>query len=249
MTLKDPQEFLHELDALEAVEKASMRMVSFAMHNILELAGVEFAAVVSAGPQSSNVPQAAISDKANYLCEDLTRMALDQIGASRVPDGRLFGAIDYKAACLHFSSEFAVEQALFVDSKAEKDAANNCRIQTTQTSLEIRQMHNAGPVTVQGLVDKVWTVGFHRYLTTTMFVKYHYSASYGLKQVTIAALPHGFLQDRYNPTHTDDLWNVGPNSPIRQEAFRTRLNFTKLEMKASWRVQRLIPGVPWSFVE
>ena len=227
-------------------------MVSYAMQNLLPLAVDEFAAIMNSTKGAAPTPQGAtISDAANYLGEDLTRMALDQIGVSRVPGGRLFGAIDYKVAALSFLPGFAVEHALFVDSKAEKNALNNCRVQITQTSLEVRQ-HRAGQVlAMQGLVDPVWTTAGHNYLTSTLFVKYHYSnvGAAGLKQITVACLPHAFLQDRYNPNASDGIWNAGPDAPSLGEKFRTRLNFTLLESKAPWRVQRLKPGVPWVFQE
>jgi len=228
-------------------------MTAYAMNNLMPLAVDEFAAIMSSTRGASPAPQGATpSDAANYLGEDLTRMALDQIGVSRVPGGRLFGAIDYKVAALSFLPRFAVEHAIFVDSKAEKGTLNNCRVQITQTSLEVRQ--HVGGVTVarQGLVDPVWRSGTHHYLTSTLFVKYHYAdtgASPGLKRITVAALPHAYLQDRYNPDADHGIWNVGPDAPSLGEKFRTRLNFTLLEGLASWRVQRIIPGVPWTFQE
>lgn len=226
-------------------------MVSYAMSNLLPLAVDEFAAIMSSSTRAAPTSVgASISDAANYLGEDLTRMALDQIGVSRVPGGRLFGAIDYKVAAISFLPGFAVEQALFVDSKAEKDALNNCRVQITQTSLEVRQ-HRAGSIiAMQGLVDPVWITGPHQYLTSTLFVKYHYADSGtapGLKQITVATLPHAYLQDRYNPDADHGIWNAGPDAPTLGEKFRTRLNFSLLESKAPWRVQRLKPGVQWTF--
>lgn len=251
MSLRDPQEFATDLNGLEEVERASLRLVCYAVHNLLPLAADEFAAIMSGGSGSSATSLGAgIGDRANYLGEDLTRMAMDTIGMPRVPGARLFGAIDYKVATIAFMPEFAVEQALFVDSKAEKDALNNARIQVTQTSLEIRQERAGVDIAIPGIVEPVWTSGGHTYLTTTLFVKYHYAdvgASKGLKQITVAALPHGFLQNVYNPTARDNIWNAGPDAPSLGEKFRTRLNFNKLENKALWRIQRMRPGQPWSF--
>ena len=253
MNLKDPQEFETDLDGLEQVEQASTRMVAYAMQNILPLAVEEFAAIMRSPKGAAPAPRGAtISDTANYLGEDLTRMALDQIGVSRVPDGRLFGAIDYKIAAVSFLPGFAVEHALFVDSKAEKNALNNCRVQITQTSLEVRQNRAGEVLAMQGLVAPVWVTGQHHYLTSTLFVKYHYTdtaVTPGLKRITIACLPHAFLQERYNPTADDGIWNAGPDAPSLGEKFRTRLNFTSLANKASWRVQRILPGVNWTFGE
>ncbi len=250
MSLIDPYDLQNDLNRLEQLERASTRFVAYAMHDLLPLAVDEFNAVVAGTRGTAPTSQGAtVSDAANYLGEDLTRMALDRIGASRVPDARLFGAIDYKVAVLQFLPDFAVEQALFVDSKAEKNSFNNCRVQVTQTSLEIRQrLGNGHDIAVPGRVDPVWTSQGHSYLTSTLFVKYHYGDQ-GLNRVTVAALPHKYLQDVYNPDATDDIWNVGPNAPTLGEAFRTRLNFTKLSAKAPWRVQKLVPGQSWAFAE
>ena len=240
MSLIDPWTLKNNPELLEQVERASTRYVAYAVNNMLDLAREQFASL------SAPTPGASTSDAANYLGEDLTRMALDQIGTSRVPGGRLFGAIDYKAAVLQFLPEFAIEQALFVDSKAEKGSYNNCRVQITQTSMIVRQTVAGVDIAVPGLVDPVWVAGGHIYLTSTLFVKYHYGVT-GLRAVTVAALPHAFVQDKYNPNPQDGIWNVGPNAPTLGESFRTRLNFSKLEAKAPWRVQRMTPGQPWEF--
>lgn len=249
MSLLDPRSFLSDLDALEALEKSTLRMLSYSMHNILTLAADEFEAIMRSGQGGAPTSQGqTMGDRANYLGEDLTRMALDAIGLSKVPGGRLFGAIDYKVAALSFLPGFAVEQALFVDSKAEKNSFNNCRVQVTQTSLEIRQIRAGRVLAVQGMVEKYWESAGHSYITTTNFVKYHYD-DHGLKQVTVACVPHGYLQDKYNPTAQDGIWNVGPDSPALGEKFRTRLNFKLLQNKASWRVQRMKPNSEWKFEE
>lgn len=245
MSLIDPLTLQQDTAKLEQVERASIRYVAYAVNNMAETAKEQFDAMRAVTPDI-----ALTKDAADYLGEDLTRMALEQIGASAVPGGRLFGAVDYKAAVLQFLPEFAIEQALLVDSKAEKEANTVCRVQTTQTSLEIRQrLTNGSAIAVQGLVPPVWESGAHRYLPTTLFVKYHYSDAVGLKSITVAALPHVYLQETYNPSADDNIWNIGPNSPARGEAFRTRLNFNKLAAKASWRVQKMVPGNPWSFQE
>ncbi|HEY1563947.1 MAG TPA: SfiI family type II restriction endonuclease [Gaiellaceae bacterium] len=243
MSFRPPDQFAGDPNALEDVERATMRFVCQGVSQILEVATGQFAEI----PLGSNV-----KDNANYLGEDLTRLALDRIGAPRVPDGRLFGAVDFKLAAYQFLPEFAVRQALLVDSKAEKNALNNARVQVTQTSLEIRQVRGAQPIAIQGLIPPVWAASGVDYLTTTILVKYHYreaGGSLGLRRVTIAALPSGFLQAVYNPSAAEGIWNVGPDAPTLGEKFRTRLNFTLLEQKASWRVQRMTPGEDWQFRE
>ena len=74
--------------------------------------------------------------------EDITREALDRQGIPTIPV-RLFGKIDYKRATFLFQPEYAVRQALFVDSKAEKvSGAGTATIQTSQTSMRIRQVRS-----------------------------------------------------------------------------------------------------------
>lgn len=201
--------------------------------------------------QFSLTPAAGnVADKTNYLCEDLTRIALDSIGFPRVPSARLFGAVDYKLAAYLFLPEFTLRQALYIDSKAEKQSLNNARVQIRQTSLEVRQLKGGKPITMQGLMPPVATVSGNPYLTTTIFVKYHYAitgSQLQLRQISVVSLPNGFLQDVYNPTIADGIWNVGPDSPSRGEEFRTRVNFEKLGAKAVWRVQRLVPGKDWTY--
>lgn len=65
--------------------------------------------------------------------------------------------------------------------------------------------------------------------------------------VTVAALPNGLLQDRYNPTPQDTIWLAGRNAPTKGEAFRVRLSFPRLRAKCYWRVQT-IPSPPSQFV-
>ena len=60
-----------------------------------------------------------------------------------------------------------------------------------------------------------------------------------LKQLTLAAIPNGILQDRYNPDPDDTIWIVGRNAPSRGEEFRVRLSFSRLKLKSVWRVQKI----------
>jgi hypothetical protein len=243
LSFRPPSEFAHDSDALEDVERATMRFVCQGVAAIVDIAVDQFALV----PLDSDT-----GDRANYLGEDLTRLALDQIGAPRVPGGRVFGAVDFKLAAYQFLPNFALRQALFVDSKAEKNALNNARVQVTQTSLEIRQVRAGTAIAVQGLIPQVWHSDVGDFLTCTILVKYHYrtaAASLALRQITVAALPNGFLQASYNPTPNDGIWNAGANAPSLGEKFRTRLNFSKLEQKAPWRVQRILPGAEWEFAD
>ena len=60
-----------------------------------------------------------------------------------------------------------------------------------------------------------------------------------LTEVTLAAMPNGKLQERYNPTIDDGVWLAGRNAPTLGEDFRVRISFDRLKEKASWRVQTI----------
>ena len=91
-------------DIIEQVEKATLRMVTQAIYDFREDAIEIFAGE---------------SDLVADIGEDITRGALDRQGMPTIPV-RLFGKIDYKRATYLFHPDYAVRQALFVDSKAEK---------------------------------------------------------------------------------------------------------------------------------
>ncbi|MBI5568381.1 MAG: SfiI family type II restriction endonuclease [Desulfomonile tiedjei] len=224
----DPNTLENDLDRLESIEKASMRFVTHA----LCLFRLDAATIYSSE-----------SDKQADIGENITREALDSLGVHRIPV-RLFGKSDYKKACYYFHPDYALRQALFVDSKAEKGSAT-ARVQVSQTSLVVRQTRQGVDVEVPGSIPKVLTVAGENFPTTTIFVKYVYDDSGGqnaLEQIRISCLPNGFLQGRYNPTCDDSIWSVGPDSPAREEEFRTRLNYAKLKAKCKWRVQDIKVG-------
>ena len=135
-------------------------------------------------------------------------------------------------------------QALFVDSKTErKEAAGTATIQTTQTSMKIRQKRSGSKVEEQGSLPVVVARSGDSLLTTTIFVKYNYQEmagpNYELVSITVACLPNGMLQDRYNPDANDTFWLVGRNAPSRGEPFRARIGFQRLKNKTNWRVQHI----------
>ena len=217
-------------DIIEQVEKATLRMVVQAIYDFRQDAMEIFAGE---------------SDLVADIGEDITREALDRQGMPTIPV-RLFGKIDYKRATYLFHPDYAVRQALFVDSKAEKSAgARTATIQTSQTSMRIRQVRQQQPVDVPGEVDSIATVRDAEYLTTTIFVKYNYAenpndaAPNRLDSIAVLCLPNGILQDRYNPTADDTIWLAGRNAPTRGEAFRVRINLPALKGKANWRVQTI----------
>src|SRR5438874_9191539 len=123
----DPASLAHEPGKLEEIEKASTRLVTQAVFEFRNEAAEIFARQ---------------SDKPQDVAEDLTREALDRLGVSRM-DSRLPGNIDYKRARYVFHPDYAIRQALLVDSKAEKESLT-ATLQTAQTSLRIRHHLSSG---------------------------------------------------------------------------------------------------------
>ncbi|NOK62927.1 MAG: type II restriction enzyme, SfiI family [Chloroflexi bacterium AL-W] len=235
--LINPRDLYNDLDRLEEIEKASLRLVVQALYEYRDDAHEIFRQE---------------SDNASDIGEDITREALDRMGMSRV-DQRLFGKVDYKRARYIFHPEYALKQALFVDSKAEKDSYGVARIQITQTSMHVRQVRAGEHIDIAGHLPVILQLRDEEFLTTTAFVKYHYlenevncTRQHELEAITVVALPSGMLQDKYNPTCIDTIWIAGPNAPSLGEEFRTRLSFRRLQAKARWRVQK-IPMSPHPF--
>jgi len=227
--LIDPATLAGDLPRLEEIEKASLRLVAQAIYDFREIAYNIFLNE---------------SDLVADIGEDITREALDRIGVSRV-DERLYGKIDYKRARYVFHPEYAIKQALLVDSKAEKSTGRDtATLQTAQTSLRIRHIRRGLPTDEIGTLPQVIAA---RYLTTTIFVKYNYTEAaprtYALDDITVAALPSGMLQAKYNPDANNTIWRTGRNADTRGEAFRVRLVFARLKAIERWRVQ-LIPIAP-----
>ncbi len=236
MTL-DPASLSQDLDLLEAVEKASLRLVVQAMYSFAE--------------ESTDIFENE-RDDVQDIAEDITREAMDRIGTSMIPV-RLFGTIDYKRARYVFSPDFSLRQALFVDSKAEKvEGGTTVTIQTSQTSLRIRQIRSGMPVDVPGTIPVIYRDrdGLS-FLTTTVFVKYNYKevadSSNQLQSISITCLPSGMLQERYNPNPETTFWLAGRNAPSRGEEFRARIGLIRLKGMANWRVQHLLLNPDISF--
>jgi len=129
----DTAKLLADPDRIEEIEKASARLVTQAIYEFRDTAAQIF----------SNEP-----DLPQDIAEDVTREALDRLGASRI-DVRLFGKIDYKRARYVFHPSYAVRQALLVDSKAEKEHGTST-LQTAQTSMRIRHVRAGKAVDERG---------------------------------------------------------------------------------------------------
>lgn len=224
--LIDPKSLVNDLQRLEDIEKASLRFVAQAIFDFRETAKAIF---MNEG------------DLVADIGEDITREALDKVGVSKI-DQRLFGKIDYKRARYFFHPDFAIKQALFVDSKAEKSSGQGtATLQTSQLSMTILQVRSGLAVNIPGKLPTVIEVGEQTFLTTTLFVKYNYQEGSDqnnvLESITVAALPSGMLQEKYNPSAEDTIFIAGRNAPTLGEEFRVRLSFNRL--KANWRVQKI----------
>lgn len=220
---RDPAALAHDLDTLEDIEKASLRLVAQSLEDFRAGAKETFA---------------GYQDLPADIGEDITREALDSVGVSRIPF-RLLGKIDYKRACYVFHPDYTIRQALFVDSKAEKDA-NTATLQTSQTSMRIRQVRAGAEVDEAGRLPAILEGPEFNLLTTTIFAKFVYEQREErniLTLIRVSAVPNGMLQGRYNPTAQDTIWTAGRNAPTRGEDFRVRLNYDLLMRKATWRVQ------------
>lgn len=156
--LLNPEELRQNLDRLEEIEKVSLRLVTQALYNYRTTAQEIFLIE---------------SDLVADIGEDITREALDRLGMPRI-DQRLFGKVDYKRACYLFHPEYALKQALFVDSKAEKvGGQSTATLQISQLSMTVKQVRFEQELEVQGRLPEIINVAGDSYLTTTIFVKYN----------------------------------------------------------------------------
>jgi len=227
--LLNPDELRQNLDRLEEIEKTSLRLVTQAIYDYRVAAQEIFREE---------------SDQVADIGEDITREALERLGMPRI-DQRLFGKVDYKRACYLFHPEYALKQALFVDSKAEKvSGQGTATLQISQLSMVVKQVRFNKDIEVPGKLPVIVNLKGESYLTTTIFVKYNYEEGAGnvLKNITLAAVPNGMLQERYNPTTHETIWIAGRNAPTLGEEFRVRLSFHRLKEKANWRVQHIPIG-------
>jgi len=234
----DPNSLTTRPEVIEAVEKASTRMVCQAVMDFAGVAKKQFALA---------------RDLAGTVGEDVTRDAMETMGMSRVPTARLIGKIDYKRAAYYFDPSYSIRQALLVDSKAEKGEVGNITIQIAQTSLNVRMPLRGVAMDEPGKLDKVLDVDGERYLATTIFVKYAYrvldDGNNRLNNIYVVCLPNGMLQAQYNPDADDCFWMIGRNAPTRGEDFRVRVSFARLKAKQNWRVQSIAihPTIQWAW--
>lgn len=223
------------LDEIEDIERLSLRAF--------------FIAAMDFGLDAWEIFRQSHDDPKD-IAEDTTREMLERFGGYEGYQ-RLFGNVDCRKARRIILPEYGVNQALFVDSKAEK-SDRNATIQMSQTSMMARmaQIQHISQGEEQGKINVVETYGSNLYLTTTLIAHYYYASSPGevrgrdtppylLKRLTLVALPNGQLQERYNPNPNSSFWHVGRHSPQRGESFRVRVDFQLLKAMAKWRVQRI----------
>lgn len=179
-------------------------------------------------------------DSVKDIAEDITRELLDRLSGFNTPQ-RIYGNVDYKRARYVILPEKTVKQALFIDSKAEKQNTS-ATIQMSQTSMWVRQRRRGSVINEKGSLPEISKYGNNHYLTTTCLVHFMYDDEvdiHHLKEVNITVIPNGKLQHIYNPTIDDGIWLAGRNAPTRGENFRVRVSFAKMKQKASWRVQTI----------
>ena len=224
MTEKDPN--ILSLSEIEAIEKLTLRWVFQAVYDF----GIEAFEIFRKSP-----------DSVKDIAEDITRELLDRLSGFNVQE-RVYGTVDYKKARYVILPNQTVRQALFIDSKAEKEN-RTATIQMSQTSMCVRQNRSGVDVDEKGFLPEISEYGGKSYLTTTCLIHFKYYDNediHHLREVTIAAIPNGKLQATYNPTVDDGFWLAGRNAPKLGEDFRVRVGLSKLKDKASWRVQKLI---------
>ncbi len=212
---------------IEEIEKLTLRWI--------------FQSVLDFGMESHEIFLKS-PDSVKDIAEDITRELLDRLSGFNVQQ-RVYGTVDYKKARYVILPEQTIRQALFIDSKAEKDN-RSATIQMSQTSMCIKQKRSGDIVNEKGLLPEISKYGGKNYLTTTCLIHFLYEDDnkdiHHLKEVTIAAIPNGRLQNIYNPNVDDGIWLAGRNAPTLDEDFRVRLSFSKLKEKALWRVQKLV---------
>lgn len=227
MAVRDPATL--SLSQIENIERISLRAF--------------FLAALDFGKTAWEMFKGGLDDPKD-IAEDTTRDMLEDFGGYQGKP-RIFGTVDYRKARRVLLPRYGIEQALLVDSKAEK-TSHSATLQLSQTSLRIRQVRGGNQIDEPGLIKPIEIYDSKNFLTTTLFGHYCYSSQanggrdtppYSLKRLTLIALPNGLLQSRYNPDPETSFWLAGRNSPKRGEDFRVRVSFAELSSMASWRVQ------------
>jgi hypothetical protein len=210
---------------IEAIEKLTLRWI--------------FQAIMDFGPEAYEIFLKS-PDEVKDVAEDITRELLDRLPGYNIQQ-RIFGTVDYKRARYIVLPDQMVRQALFIDSKAEKEN-RTATIQMSQTSMQVRQLRSGIVIDETGRLPAISIYNNQQFLTTTAFLHFRYEDVdnlHILQDVTAFCLPNGRLQAIYNPHAEGTIWLAGRNAPSLGEDFRVRVSFARLKAKANWRVQRI----------
>ncbi len=120
MTEKAPNTL--SLNEIEEIEKLTLRWIFQAIYDF----GIEADEIFRKSP-----------DRVKDIAEDITRELLDRLAGFNTQE-RVYGTVDYKKARYVILPDQTVRQALFIDSKAEKEN-RTATIQMSQTSICVRQ--------------------------------------------------------------------------------------------------------------
>ena len=210
--LRDPTSLSN--DEIEEIERQSLRALFVAACNL----GFDAYEIFR---QSTDSPK--------DIGEDTTREMMDRLGGYQLQQ-RILGNVDYRKAHYVILPELALRQALFVDSKAEKDDDTSGTLQMSQLSLRVRFFKSGVATDEPGHLNPISVHGAKSYLTTTLLVHYNYKEvergqdeyEFVLEKTTLVAVPNGKLQEHYNPDATDTIWRAGRDAPTRGEDFRDR---------------------------
>ena len=219
---------LMNVDEIENVEQAVMSAVIQAITDYLPHIKTIF-------KEETDLPQ--------DMAEDVTREALETMGVSSISE-RLYGKVDYKKAMYAFLPK-PQPIALMLDAKAEKPNGNRtATIQMSQTSMRVKQVRADEIIDEPGKLPTRIIRNGRELLVVTIIAKYVYEGnereSENLKEIIVACIPSGDLQEKYNPDPENSFWRAGRNAPSLGEDFRVRIHYGDLQDKAAWRVCKII---------
>ena len=155
MTEKDPD--MLSLDDIETIEELTSRWIFQAVYDF----GMEAYEIFLNSP-----------DSVKDIAEDITRELLDRLAGFNVQQ-RIYGTVDYKKARYVILPDQTVRQALFIDSKAEKEN-RSATIQMSQSSMRVRQRRSGIEINEKGFLPEISRYGGKNYLTTTGLVHFMY---------------------------------------------------------------------------
>ena len=115
-----------------------------------------FQAILDFGMEAYDIFQYS-PDKVKDVAEDVTREILDRLPGYNVQQ-RIFGTVDYKKARYIILPDQMIRQALFIDSKAEKDN-RTATIQMSQTSMWVRQVRAGQEINEKGFLPHISKYG------------------------------------------------------------------------------------------